>query len=241
VAVAPGKFYWGRVRLRSEIIGAAGSFRVCRNGGRIGLLIEAGVGGVFEFGVIENEREGPAADLLGGVGMDDVEDALGELIALHWVSVDDDTGELWVQAFIRLDASRRPNIFIAAMRATQTRRSRALRYEAWLEIDRLYQQQPLKPLADDASDKARKAHRDAVQAREDAHEQLRARVLKEGFGNRSGTVREPPSVIGPVGGKGVPPEQRNGPAVCERCASREYPVMDRGLCGVCLGRELGAP
>lgn len=173
--------------------------------------------------------------------LEDVEDALGELIALHWVSVDDDTGELWVQAFIRLDASRKPNIFVAAMRAAQTRRSRALRYEAWQEIDRIYQQQPLKPPADDGDDKARKTHRTAIQARDDAYEQLHARVLKEGFGNRSGTVREPPSVIVPVGGKGVPPEQRNDPAACKRCESHEHPVMDRGLCGVCLGRELGAP
>ena len=46
------------------------------------MLIEAGVGGFFEFGVIEDEREGPAADLLGGFGMDDVEDAL-RLIVVH--------------------------------------------------------------------------------------------------------------------------------------------------------------
>ena len=47
---------------------------------RIGLLIEAVVGGFFELGVIEDEREGPAADLLRGFGMDDVEDALGFVV-----------------------------------------------------------------------------------------------------------------------------------------------------------------
>lgn len=175
------------------------------------------------------------------VKLEEVEDALGELIACGWVSVDDDTGELWVRPFIRLDASRKPNIFVAAMRATQTRRSRRLRREAWLEIDRLYQQQPLKPPADDGNEKAWKSYRSAVQTRDEAYEQLKARVLREPFGNRSGTVREPPSVIEPVGGKGVPPQERkpSGSPMCTRCG--KYPAMERGLCSACLGRELGAP
>lgn len=118
---------------------------------------------------------------------DGVESALDELITSGWVSVDDNTGELWVRPFIRLDASRKPNIFVAAMRATQTRRSRTLRREAWLENDRLYQQQALKPPADDGDEKAWKSYRSQVQTRDEAYEQLKARVLREPFRYRSGT------------------------------------------------------
>jgi hypothetical protein len=119
----------------------------------------------------------------------DIEAALDELIARRFVTVDDDTGELWVRSFIYWDASRKPNILVAAMRQTQTRRSRTLRREAYLEIDRVYQQQPLKPPGDDADEKAWKIHANQVKARNDAYEQLHDKVIhREGFGNRSGTL-----------------------------------------------------
>ncbi|MGA7050190.1 MAG: hypothetical protein WBZ37_02785 [Mycobacterium sp.] len=119
-----------------------------------------------------------------------VEGMLDERIARGWVSVNYPTGELWVRSFIRLDASPRPNIFVAAMRQAETRRSRTLRAEAWAEIDRVYQQEPLKPPGDDADEKAWKFYTNQVKARDDAYKQLRAKVVREGFGNRSGTVRE---------------------------------------------------
>ena len=90
---------------------------------------------------------------------DEVEGALDELIARGWVSVDDDTGELWVRPFIELDTSRKPNMFVSAMRAVQTRRSRTVRHEAWVVIDRLYQENPLTPPANDADEKAWKIYR----------------------------------------------------------------------------------
>jgi len=168
---------------------------------------------------------------------DEVEGALDELIARGWVSVDDDTGELWVRPFIELDTSRKPNMFVSAMRAVQTRRSRTVRHEAWVVIDRLYQENPLKPPANDADEKAWKIHQNLIQQRDDAYEQLRAKMSKEPFPNHSRTFPEPfpnPSGVGePVG---VGEEARLGQKLCTRCG--RHPVMQRGLCGACLGREL---
>jgi hypothetical protein len=164
----------------------------------------------------------------------EVEGMLDELIARGLVSVDDGTGELWVRPFVYWDASRKPNIFVAAMRATQTRRSKALRAEAWVEIDRLYRQNTLKPPDDDTDEKAWKFHRSQVKARDDAYEELKARVERERFPNRSGTVREPPSVGVPVG-VGVSPARARA-SVCEKCG--RHPAVKGGLCGACRGREL---
>jgi len=147
---------------------------------------------------------------------DEVEGALDELIARGWVSVDDDTGELWVRPFIELDTSRKPNMFVSAMRAVQTRRSRTVRH---------------------ADEKAWKIHQNLIQQRDDAYEQLRAKMSKEPFPNHSRTFPEPfpnPSGVGePVG---VGEEARLGQKLCTRCG--RHPVMQRGLCGACLGREL---
>ncbi|MDT5225452.1 MAG: hypothetical protein QOG19_2859 [Mycobacterium sp.] len=156
----------------------------------------------------------------------DVEGMLDELLAGSWVSVDDDTGELWVSSFIELDTCRKPNMFIAAMRAAQTCQSKALRQKAWAVIDRLYHEIALKPPGDDADEKAWKTHRSAVEARDDQYEKLRDRV-----------VREPPSVGEPVGGEVLPANAKpSNPQSCSRCGRR--PAMQRGLCGACLGREL---
>jgi hypothetical protein len=164
----------------------------------------------------------------------DLEPAVDELLAWRWLAVDDHAEVVWLCHFIDKDASRKPNIFVAAMRDTEAAHSRTLRREAWGVIDRVYQEQPLKPPGGDADEKAWKAHEDRVRARDNAYEQLRAKVQKEGFGNRSGTVREPPSVGVPVG-VGVD----TGPAdkkLCTRC--RRYPIARDGLCGACLGRGL---
>jgi hypothetical protein len=58
---------------------------------------------------------------------EDVDASVDELLARNWVVVDDETGELWVRPFVRLDAIRKPYIWIAATRAVQTCRSHALR------------------------------------------------------------------------------------------------------------------
>ena len=55
-------------------------------------------------------------------------------------------------------------------------------------IDRVYQQEPLKPPGDDADDKARKTHTERVRARTESYELLRAKVEREGFGNPSRTT-----------------------------------------------------
>lgn len=161
----------------------------------------------------------------------EVEGALDELIAQDWVSVDDQTGELWVKPFIDLDSSKKPNIFIAAMRCAETRRSTTLRREAWQVINSIYQQHPIKPPGDDADEKAWKAHRTAVDARDDAYEQLRSRMVREGFGRGSGTVVEPPSVSVPVLENSYTPTQ-----LCNNGCP--HPPVQRGLCAACLGREL---
>ena len=43
---------------------------------------KAVVGGLFEVSVIENQRKGPAADLLRGFGVDNIQDAL-RLVIVH--------------------------------------------------------------------------------------------------------------------------------------------------------------
>ena len=59
---------------------------------------------------------------------------LDELLATNWVAMDDDTAELLVRPFIRLDSCQKPHIYVNAMRAVQTCRSPLLRVTGWEEI-----------------------------------------------------------------------------------------------------------
>jgi hypothetical protein len=124
--------------------------------------------------------------------VEEVEASIDELLAANLVVVDDETEEAWVRWFIRMDSSRKPNIYIAAMRAVQTARSRTLRQAAWDEVRQLHPP----PLNRDPNADAKKQKRydDIVRDRERAYEELKSRIVREQSSNRSGTVREPPSV-----------------------------------------------
>ena len=71
VAVAPGKLNVGGRAYEIAAAGVAGS-----------KFKKAIVGGLFEVSVIENQRKGPAADLLGGFRMDNIQDPL-RLVVVH--------------------------------------------------------------------------------------------------------------------------------------------------------------
>jgi hypothetical protein len=117
---------------------------------------------------------------------EEVEASMDELLARNVIAVDDNTGELFVKWFIEYDSSRKPNIYINAMRAIQTARSPALRRTGLTEIERLHPP-PLKRKPNTADEIYEKLERE----RDEAFRELWARVMKEPFGNRSGTVREP--------------------------------------------------
>ena len=51
-----------------------------------------------------------------------------------WIAVDHDTEEVLVVPFIRLDAIKKPYIYVAACRAIQAAQSSGLRGRAWEEI-----------------------------------------------------------------------------------------------------------
>jgi hypothetical protein len=117
---------------------------------------------------------------------EEVEASIDELLARKVIAVDDNTGELFVRWFIEYDSSRKPNIYINAMRAVQTSRSPALRRAGLTEVERLHPP-PLKRKQGTADETYEKLERE----RDEAFRELWARVMKEPFANRSRTVREP--------------------------------------------------
>lgn len=116
---------------------------------------------------------------------EEVEASVDELLARDVIAVDDTTGELLVRWFIEYDSSRKPNIYINAMRAVQTARSPVLRRVGLSEIERLHPP-PLSRKAGTAAETYDKLER----VRDEAFKELRARVMKP-LANRSQTVREP--------------------------------------------------
>jgi hypothetical protein len=115
---------------------------------------------------------------------------LDELLATGWVAVDDDTQEVFVRPFLRLDASKKPHIYVSAMRTVQTCRSPVLRAAGWQEVLAVHPP-PLTrdPKKDSAVYDKLEAERDA------AFDELRSVMegtVREPFSNRSGTLREPP-------------------------------------------------
>jgi len=124
-----------------------------------------------------------------GITPEDIEASLDGLLAQKMAAIDDNTGELFLRLFIEFDSSRKPNIYINAMRAIQTARSPMLRQEAWGELQRIHPP----PLERDPK-KNPKVYDKLERQRDEAYEQLRGRIsrtLAEPFPNRSRTVREP--------------------------------------------------
>jgi hypothetical protein len=118
---------------------------------------------------------------------------LDELLATNWVAMDDDTAELLVRPFIRLDSCQKPHIYVNAMRVVQTYRSPLLRVTGWEEIQAVHPP-PLRrdPKKDPTIYDKLEGDRDT------AFEELRAFIEghRKPFGNRPRTVREPPSGSG---------------------------------------------
>jgi hypothetical protein len=64
----------------------------------------------------------------------EIRQVVGNLEHQKWIAVDYDTEEVFVIPFIRLDAARQPQIYVAACRAIQAAQSSGLRGRAWEEI-----------------------------------------------------------------------------------------------------------
>jgi hypothetical protein len=137
--------------------------------------------------------------------VDTVQGQIDELIVMEWssgrpwASVDDRTQELFVRPFIQLDAMKKPHIYVSAMRAVQACRSPLLQQDGWSEVNDVYP--PLlkrNPKTDHEVYDKLERDRDAV------YDELKSVMegRSERFGNRSRTVREPPSGSGPGSGDG---------------------------------------
>jgi hypothetical protein len=61
-------------------------------------------------------------------------DVVGGLEAQNWIFVDYDTEEVFLTPFIRWDACKQPQIYIAACRAIQAAESAELRSQAWAQV-----------------------------------------------------------------------------------------------------------
>lgn len=163
---------------------------------------------------------------LTGLQVDRVEQAVGHLEDKGLVVVDRQKEKLWVKPFLEYDTSRKPNMYIAAMRAVREVGSRKLKGAAWQEIQRIHPPflkfDPKKP----------EVHQKQVEDRDAAYADLKNRIDREGivgepFPNSSRTVPEPPFVIEPVREErvGTPkppePQQRNDTtARCSKCRER---------------------
>jgi hypothetical protein len=64
----------------------------------------------------------------------EIRNVVGNLERRKWIAVDYDTEEVFVVPFIRLDAAKQPQIYVAACRAIQAAQSSGLRGRAWEEI-----------------------------------------------------------------------------------------------------------
>jgi hypothetical protein len=145
-----------------------------------------------------------------------VEASLDELIARGWVMIDDDTEDLWLCRWIREDAINSPLVWIGAVNAVKNTYSRALRHTAYKEVSGL-------PRPD--------ANPELLGKMDHAFALLTEKVEREGgkpFPNPFGTASKPPVVVAGEGDE---------KKLCDRCG--RHPAMERGLCGACLGRELG--
>jgi hypothetical protein len=65
---------------------------------------------------------------------DEMRQIVADLERRKWIAVDYDTEEVLVVPFIRLDAAKQPQIYVAACRAIQAAQSSGLRGRAWEQI-----------------------------------------------------------------------------------------------------------
>ena len=159
---------------------------------------------------------------------EDVEATLDELIVRGWVMVDDATDELWLCRWIPEDAINSPLIWVGALKAIRVASSRTLRHAAYKEVCGLPRPE-VRPEADGLLSKM-----------DEAFKLLADLVEREGgkpFPNPFQTLSKPKGEGAGEGEGEVPPPRAQKPALCERC--HQHRVMERGLCGACLGRELG--
>jgi hypothetical protein len=123
--------------------------------------------------------------------VDSINTSVDEMTRHHVAAVDPATGELLLRGFIRYDSSKKPHMYVNAMRATQTARWPRLRQVGFDDIRRLHPP-PLERKKGTSEETYLTLERD----RDKAFEELRARVegtVREPSSNRSGTVRELPS------------------------------------------------
>ena len=64
----------------------------------------------------------------------EVRDVVGELERKNWIAVDFDVEEVFLRPYIRWDACKQPQIYIAACRAIQAAESPELRRAAWEQM-----------------------------------------------------------------------------------------------------------
>jgi hypothetical protein len=172
--------------------------------------------------------------------VDIVQGQIDELMVMErggrsWVSVDDRTQELFVRPFIRLDAMKKPHIYVSAMRAVQACRSPMLQQDGWAEINDIHP-----PLLKRNPKTDPEVYDKLEQQRDAAYDEL-ASVMEgrsERFSNRLRTVREPPSGDGdePGSGDGQPTVTYNGtePEPVRASGMSRPPDKRYGECGHCL-------
>jgi hypothetical protein len=163
-------------------------------------------------------------------------DVVGGLEAQHWIAVDYDTEEVFLRPFIRMDAQKQPQIYVAACRAVQAAQSPELQRAAWEQVLIVH---PPK-IKHDAKDPERQERQQTT-----AYEDLRDFMESQGEGFRQASARLPVgSGVDVDVGVGVPGEEGGGGrSACVRCR-RNPEARDPGhpgLCGACIGREQSKP
>lgn len=134
-----------------------------------------------------------------GLGLSQVERAADHLQGKQLLVVDRDMERLWLAPFMEYDTSRKPNMYVSALRAVRECPSRLLKAEAWREVQRIHP--PPMKLRESTSPETKTK---LLSERQRAYEELQERIdremptVSESFVNRSGTVGEPPTVTAPV-------------------------------------------
>ena len=132
-----------------------------------------------------------------------VESAADHLQEKQLLLVDRGMERGWLAPFMEYDTSRKPNMYVAAMRSIRVCSSRRLKAGAWAEVQRIHPP-PLKLKAATPEETRRRL----VAEREGAYEELEESVrrdqgtVQEPFENRLRTIAEPPAVPAPVPGGG---------------------------------------
>jgi hypothetical protein len=153
-----------------------------------------------------------------------VEASLDELLAYSFVMVDDDTEDLWLCRWIRMDVIDSPLFYKGALRAVQVTASRSLRHAAWKELCGLPRPVSKSQGINDDIDTAFEALRAVIHREGGKPFPNPSETLSKGWGEGAGEGE----------GEGVAQPQTN--ENCTHC--HRHPVMERGLCAACLGKGL---